>query len=150
LTDSQSGMRAYNKKAIQAIVPTEQGMGASTEILLKAKQHSLRVTEVPINIKYDEKSSTQNPVKQGLSVVVGTVKHMSMNRPLTFWGYPGFAFLLFGMVFWLWAMTEFSLNRYFSANIVLVALSMTLFGLMFLTTAVILWVLVSVVREGIK
>ncbi|MBS7635571.1 glycosyltransferase family 2 protein, partial [Candidatus Bathyarchaeota archaeon] len=36
LTDAQSGFRAYNRKAIGLLRPVEQGMGASTEILLKA------------------------------------------------------------------------------------------------------------------
>ncbi len=36
ITDSQSGFRAYGKKAISEIIPTESGMGISNEILLKA------------------------------------------------------------------------------------------------------------------
>ena len=36
LTDSQSGFRAYSRKALQEITPTDDGMGVSTEILIKA------------------------------------------------------------------------------------------------------------------
>jgi len=38
LTDSQSGFRAYNKKVLSDVVPSEYGMGVSTEILIKASK----------------------------------------------------------------------------------------------------------------
>lgn len=36
MTDSQSGFRAYNRVALESLVLTEEGMGVSTEILVKA------------------------------------------------------------------------------------------------------------------
>ena len=36
LTDSQSGFRGYSKKALQNIEPADEGMGISTEILIKS------------------------------------------------------------------------------------------------------------------
>ena len=38
VTDSQSGFRAYNKKTLEDINPSDFGMGISTEILIKAKK----------------------------------------------------------------------------------------------------------------
>ena len=43
LTDAQSGFRAYNRRALESLVLTEEGMGVSTEILLKAEENGLRV-----------------------------------------------------------------------------------------------------------
>ena len=148
ITDAQSGFRAYSRRAIYSITPSEQGMGASTEILLKAKEIGLRVVEAPVKISYDvEKPSTHNPLLHGLDVILSTVKHLSIRRPLVFYGVPGFAALLVALFFWLWTLQIFASTRQIVTNIALIALGATLVGLMLLTTAVILWVLISVVRE---
>src|SRR5712692_1470650 len=54
ISDAQSGLRAYGKKALSCIHPGEQGMVASTEILLIAKANCLRVLEVPCTVRYDK------------------------------------------------------------------------------------------------
>jgi glycosyltransferase involved in cell wall biosynthesis len=67
--DSQSGFRAYSKTAITSVKPSINGMGAGSEILIRAKYLGLQVVEVPINCIYDSNSSTQNPLRHGLSIV---------------------------------------------------------------------------------
>jgi glycosyltransferase involved in cell wall biosynthesis len=148
LTDAQSGFRAYNRRALESLVHvSEMGMGVSTEILLKARKAGLRVVEVPVRIRYEEGSSTHNPFLHGLEVVLSTVKHLSMRRPLVFYGIPGFFALLVALFFWLWTLKIFTVAQGISTNIALIALGATLVGLMLMTTAIILWVLISVLRE---
>ncbi len=148
LTDSQSGMRAYSVKAAEVVIPSEQGMGASTEILMKASEAGLKVAEVPINVSYDvEKPSKINPVLHGFDVVLSTVKHLSMRKPLLFYGAPGMVAFCTSLFFWAWTLEIFSDTGEVSTNIALIALGATLVGLMLLATAVLLWVLISVVRE---
>jgi glycosyltransferase involved in cell wall biosynthesis len=148
VSDAQSGFRAYNRKAIHSIMPSEQGMGASTEILLKAKENGLKVVEVPIKINYNvEKPSTQNPIYHGLDVILSTVKHMSIRRPLLFYGVPGMISMLISLFFWVWTLQTFAATRQIITNVTLIAVAATIVGLMLLTTAIILWVLISVVRE---
>ncbi|MEM2981364.1 MAG: glycosyltransferase family 2 protein [Thermoproteota archaeon] len=147
ITDAQSGFRAYNRKAIERIRISETGMGASTEILIKAKEHGLRITEVPVKIKYSKGSSTQNPIFHGVDVILSTVKYMSIRRPLLFYGVPGFMSLLVAIFFWIWTLQIFAEKRQVVTNIALIAIATTIVGLMLLTTAVILWVLVSILRE---
>jgi len=149
LTDAQSGFRAYSRKAIMLITPTELGMGASTEILLKAAEKGLRIKEVPIKVSYNvEKPSAHNPLYHGLDVVLSTVKHMSIRYPLLFYGVPGIVALLVAIAFWVWAFQTFAATRQVVTNVALVAIGATVVGLMLLTTAVILWVIVSVIREA--
>jgi glycosyltransferase involved in cell wall biosynthesis len=147
LTDSQSGFRAYDSAAIKLLRPAEQGMGASTEILLKAQKAGLSLKEVPITITYDADSSTQNPVSHGVDVVLSTIKQGSMRHPLIFYGLPGVASLLIGLFFWVWTFQNFALTRAVETNVALMAIGTTMVGLMLMTTAAILWVLISVVRE---
>ena len=66
LTDSQSGFRAYSKKSLQEILPADEGMGVSTEILIKASNLELKIAEVPIQVHYGEDTSTHDPVSHGI------------------------------------------------------------------------------------
>lgn len=122
-------------------------MGASTEILIKAKERDLRVVEVPINIRYDEDSSTQNPISHGVDVVLSTLKYVSINRPLLFYGLPGFILLLIALFFWIWTLQTFVVTRQIITNVALIAVAASAIGSILLTTAIILWVLISIVKE---
>lgn len=51
-TDSQSGFRAFSKKAVDLINFKGERMDFSSEILLEAKKHNLKITEVPISAIY--------------------------------------------------------------------------------------------------
>jgi glycosyltransferase involved in cell wall biosynthesis len=98
VSDSQSGFRAYSKNAIDAIHPTEQGMSVSTEILLKISNKGLSVAEVPITISYNGDTSQQHSVPHGLSVLVNTLKYVSIKHPLKFYGIPGAILVVAGIV----------------------------------------------------
>jgi len=63
--DSQCGFRAYSSRAVELIRPKENGMAVSSEIVALASWNRLKITEVPISVRYTEDSSTHNPVKQG-------------------------------------------------------------------------------------
>ena len=148
ITDAQSGFRAYGWKAIRAIMPVEQGMGASVEILMKAKDAGLRMKELSVKVDYDvEEPSSHNPLYHGVDVVMSIVKHLSIRHPLIFYGIPGFLALVVAVFFWVWTLQSFAATRQVITNVALIAIGATIVGLMLLTTSIILWVLVSVIRE---
>ncbi len=148
ITDSQSGFRAYNKKALQEIIPSDNGMGISTEILIKANKKSLRIIEVPITILYEGETSTHNPMSHGISVMLSTMKFISIEHPLKFYGIPGLIFLLTGFIFIIWAIQIYTEYGSVITNITLVGIGATIVAMMFLMTSIILYSLVNVVREG--
>ena len=147
VTDSQSGFRAYGRKALGSLHITEDGMGARTEILLKAGEAGLRIGEVPISVGYHEDSSTHNPVAHGVGVVLSIVKHLSIRHPLLFFGVPGVTALLFSFFMWVFTFRDFSVTKTFSTNQAVIALTSTLVGLSLITTGLMIWVMISVVRE---
>ena len=55
-TDSQSGLRAFSKKALKLIDFKGERMDFSSEILLEAKRNNLKIAEVPIRAIYTEYS----------------------------------------------------------------------------------------------
>jgi glycosyltransferase involved in cell wall biosynthesis len=147
ITDSQSGLRAYDKKALQDITPSEYGMGVSTEILIKADKNGLRIIEVPIKILYEGETSTHNPLGHGTSVILSTMKFISIEHPLKFYGTAGLVFSAIGIFFIVWALQIFSDSRQIVTNITLIGFGSSLIGVMLIMTAILLYSLVSIVRE---
>ena len=74
MTDAQSGFRAYSKKAIKAIDPTDTDMGASIDILYQAVKNHLKIIEAPVTIKYHKEASSQNPFLHGFKVLFKVAK----------------------------------------------------------------------------
>jgi len=147
LTDSQSGFRAYSKKALQKITPSDVGMGVSTEILIKASNLELKVAEVPIKVYYDGDTSTHNPVSHGTSVILSTIKFTSIHNPLKFYGIPGIIFLITGLGFIAWTIQIYTISQEIVTNISLIGIGCVVLGAVLLMTSVILFSIVTVVSE---
>ena len=148
LTDSQSGLRAYHKKVLQNINLTDSGMGISTEILIKGHQNKFKIVEVPIQILYGKDTSTHNPVSHGTSVLLSTIKYTSIQHPLIFYGIPGIIFLLAGLSFLLWTLQIYAEETRVVTNIALVGIGALILGAVLMISAILLYSLVSIVREN--
>ena len=147
LTDSQSGFRAYSKKVLNELNPSELGMGISTEILIKASAKNFRISEVPIKIIYNGDTSTHNPISHGSSVLLSTIKFTSIEHPLKFYGIPSMIFFAIGLLF-----TSLSIEYYadigrLNTNLTLIGAGSILIAVVLLLTGILLYSLVSVVRE---
>lgn len=146
LTDAQSGFRAYGKGVLNTVIPSEMGMGASTEILLKAGRAGLRIVEVPIVVSYGRKSS-RNPVYHGAEVVFSNIKHLSILHPLVVYGIPGALFLVYGLYLGSHALNAYvTLHRVFVGT-TLISMGAILVGLLLGITAIILWIMITLIRD---
>ena len=148
ITDSQSGFRAYNKDVITKLEPGDVGMGISTEILIKASSHGFKIAEVPINILYEGNTSTHNPVSHGTSVLLSTIKYISIEHPLKFYGIPSLIFFLIGLTFTFLSVQYYTEIGRLNTNLTLIAAGTVLIGIILIITTILLYSLVSVVREG--
>jgi len=147
VTDSQSGFRAYSKDAIDAIHPTEQGMAVSTEILLKISNKGLSIAELPITISYDGNTSEQHSVSHGVSVLMNTLKYVSIRHPIKFYGIPGFVLIIAGIV-----LGGIFLDAYLNQQVVfygslLGSVVMFLLGSILSVTAIILFSMANLMRD---
>lgn len=147
VTDSQSGFRAYGKNAIKEITPTEDSMGVSSEILIKAANKKLKISEIPIVVSYDGDTSTHNPASHGLSVVGTTIKLISIKHPLLFYGLPGIILIGLGVFFAILTLSSFSENRTIITNQALLSIGSFIIGVVFLVTSIILFSIISVIKE---
>lgn len=151
ITDAQSGFRAYGKNAITEINLYEQGMGVSTEILMRAKEKSLLIKEVPITIKYDvQNSSTHNPLSHGMGVIYSVMQFISLRHPLAFYSLPGVVLLIIAAFYMNIAMDLYSTTKYISTNMILVSVGSAVVGVVLFATGVILYTLTALLRGRIK
>ena len=148
ITDAQSGFRAYNNKVLQSLTPSDSGMGISTEILIKSSNLGLKITEVPTEIQYEGDTSTQNPVSHGTEVLMSTLKYISIERPLRFYGIPSLIFFVIGLTFTFLSIQYYAEIGRLNTNLSIVAAGTLLIGIILIITAILLYSLVSVVREG--
>lgn len=146
--DAQSGFRAYNKKAIETLSPTERGMGASIELLVMAAENNLRIKEVPISIRYKGlEPSTHNPIIHGLDLLFTILRQASIRRPALFYGIPAIILIAIGIIFGIWAISEYMVKKQLITNLALIALTSTIAGLILGTTAIILFTIVGILSE---
>ena len=147
LTDSQSGFRAYNRQVLSQISPSDVGMGISTEILIKSSSKGLRIVEVAITVLYSGNTPTHNPVSHGTSVLFSTIKFTSIEHPLKFYGIPSVIFLIIGVTFTTLAVQYYIDVGRLNSNLTLIGGGTVLIGIILLICAILLYSLVSVVRE---
>ena len=148
ITDAQSGFRAYNNKVLQSLTPSDSGMGISTEILIKSSNLGFKIAEVPTEMQYEGETSSQNPVSHGTEVLMSTLKYISIERPLRFYGIPSIIFFVIGLTFTFLSIQYYAEIGRLNTNLIIIAAGTLLIGTILSVTAVLLYSLVSVVREG--
>ena len=148
LTDSQSGFRAYNKQVLSQIPPSDIGMGISTEILIKSSNLGFKIEEVPTEIQYEGDTSSQNPNSHGTGVLLSTLKYISIERPLRFYGISSFILFTIGLIFTFFATQYYAEVGRLNTNLTLIAAGTLVIAMILIVTAILLYSLVSVVREG--
>lgn len=152
VSDAQSGFRAYSKKAVQALILFDEGMGVSAEILLKARENGLKLTEVPIGVHYKGlDTSTHHPLRHGGSVIMSIVRLVVEQRPLFYLGIPGIVFIFVGTIFGIWMLQLYGIQGRIVTNVALASIAFLLIGFFVTSTAITLYaVRVSAVRVAQK
>jgi glycosyltransferase involved in cell wall biosynthesis len=148
IRDTESGFRAYGRNALRVLVPSERGMGVDSELLLRASEKGLEIMEVPIRVTYEGlATSTHNPVYHALDVLASIMKYVSIRHPLLFYGIPGIVALAAGLSLGFQAFQIYSLYKAFPTNLGIAAVGASLVGLMLLAIGIILFTLITVLRE---
>jgi glycosyltransferase involved in cell wall biosynthesis len=127
LTDTESGFRAYSRRALAALELKETGMAISSEIISEAASKGLEIGEVPISIDYTRDGSTLNPVRHGLGVFNRIMVMISERRPLLFFSLFGSIFLAIGLAAGIVVIRIY----YFGANVF--ATGLALVSILFIT-----------------
>jgi len=139
--DAQCGFRVYGRKALNGLNLVENGMGSSVEILMKADKQGLTVAEVSARCEYNEldKTSSQNALGHGASVLMSILRLVVDDRPLMMLGLPGIIFLFAGTVFGVWMLQNYAVTHQITTNIALAAIAFVLIGMFTIFTAITLY-----------
>ena len=141
LRDTQSGFRAYSKKAIEKINFTHNGFVADSEILIDASTKDLTISEQHVTVLYDTggRTSTQNPVRHGTGVMISLLEMILMKRPLTYLGIPGMIMSVIGIITSTFTLISFNETGYFSIPITLLSIVLFTVGIMLVLVSGILF-----------
>ena len=147
--DTQSGYRAYTKKAIRQISFTAKGFGADSEILVSASRHALRIGEEKVTVKYDTggATSTRHPLAHGTDVIALLLELIAVKHPLAYLGLPGLFLVIIGVLFSVVVISLFNETRYFSVPNTLLSFGSLFIGILLILTAVILFAISRLLRR---
>lgn len=136
-TDSQSGFRAFSPTALECLHFRSQGFSVESEMQFLAHEHGLRLREVEITIRYDDKP--KRPVlAHGLSVLNGILYLVGQYRPLLYLGVPGSLLLLSGVLLGIRVVNRFNQIGQLATGTALVGVMFAIFGLLLLSTGFML------------
>ncbi|MDC1136807.1 glycosyltransferase family 2 protein [Nitrosopumilus sp.] len=141
LRDTQSGFRAYSKKAIEKINFKNNGFVADSEILIDASTKDLTISEQHVTVLYNTgtRTSTQNPIRHGGSVLISLLEMVLMKRPLTFLGIPGLIMAVIGIITSSLTLISFNETGYFSIPLTLLSIVLFTVGVMLVLVSGILF-----------
>ncbi len=152
LSDSQSGFRAFSRQTIETVTFRSDDFSVESEMQFLAQKHGLKVVEVPITCHYDD-SPKRNPFLHGVQVLNGILRLIGQHRPLLFFGVPGLATLLLGLLFGLWVVDIYRKTLTLAIGYALITVLLVLVGIFAIFTGIILHsirALLSEPKEAIR
>ena len=139
LADSQSGFRAYSRKAIDAIRVAEHGIGVDSQIIVDAFAKGLRVEEIPVGVAYGEDTSTYGAGRQGVYVLLTIIRTVTERSPLLYLGVPSLFLLVAGALFGADLLALYSNSHFFSVPLALASIGLIFVGLVLAVGAMLLY-----------
>ncbi|MFC1949086.1 glycosyltransferase family 2 protein [Chloroflexota bacterium] len=143
LSDTESGFRAYSKKAMSTLELKEKGMAISSEIVSEAVSKGLKVSEVPISVTYSGDSSTLNPVKHGVGVLNRILVMLSERRPLLYFGITGIILIILGTIAGIVVWRTVASSQILNTGTALISMLLITVGVLSIFTGIILNVLIK-------
>ncbi len=137
VTDSQSGFRAFSRKAIEVLHFNGTGLSVESEMQFQAKEHNLIIAEVAISVVYAEKAK-RNPFAHGMQILSNIVKLVSQHRPLFFFSLQGFLFLLAGCFMGLVTIDIFARTQVLAIGYALISVLFVTLGIITLSVGLLL------------
>lgn len=148
--DSQSGFRAYSKKALNMINFSTDGFGADSEILINAAKSELVISEIKVTVIYNTggRTSTKNPISHFTIVLTSVIEQIALEHPLRYIGIPGIILFLIGIFYSVIVITIFNETRYFSVPTTLLSLGTLMVGLILLLMSVVLFSMGRMIKKS--
>lgn len=137
LSDSQSGFRAFSRQALAELCFGGGGFSVESEMQFLAREHGLRLCEVPIRVIYAEPPK-RDPVRHGLQVVHAIVNMVGQSRPLFFFTLMGMPTIAASMLLGVAVLRIYALTNQLAVGYALVTVLLSIVGIILFFTGVIL------------
>lgn len=149
VTDSQSGFRAFSKKAIISLSCKEMGIGIESQMQSSADDLNLKIVEIPISCRYDVKhSSKMNPFNHGFQVINTILKIVEERRPLLFFGLPGLVLVGIGLFFGLDVVRIYTTTLQFAIGTALIVILFLMVGVISIFFGITLHTISRLIKNG--
>ena len=141
--DTESGFRIYRGDKIASLIPTEDGMAVDREIFEKAKQESLKITEVKIDVDYTVPNpSKKNMVLHFSDVFLNNFKQSTIRAP-SILAALGVAFILIGAEL-------FQRSAQYLETEGFGTVLLFIFGFFLLSTSILIWYMTNIIKRTKK
>jgi glycosyltransferase involved in cell wall biosynthesis len=148
--DPASGFRAYSRKALKLILPLERDALIKTKILEKAKNASLRVIEIPIEMEAKKEvpapqvplAKVSTATEKTSTSMYETLRSYAYEHPLLVFGTPGLIILIIGLAFAALAAIAY-IQGTTSMTLVVMGAGGIFLGFLLLAVMMIVWVLIG-------
>lgn len=148
INDTQCGFRAYSKQALKKLHLIEDGMGISTEILLKTSELGLKVIEIPIQVYYKGlDTSSQNPISHASNVVGAIIRSVVERHPFKYFGISALILLSISIVFTARTLELYIDTGMLITNLAIVSMFSFMVFVFFMNMAVTLYALSRIRKE---
>jgi glycosyltransferase involved in cell wall biosynthesis len=151
LTDSQSGFRVFNKKAVKALTPRLNGneFSVESEQLIIAHDLGLKVAHKNVTCKYKNlDTSTKNSTSHGFSVLSYIIWLIAERRPLLFIGVPGFILVILGLFFGIQTLQLYSRISILPVHYAIMASIFLVIGVLAMLVGLMLNVLPRMIKRA--
>ncbi|MBI4491373.1 MAG: glycosyltransferase family 2 protein [Chloroflexi bacterium] len=145
LSDSQSGFRAFSRRALQGMSFHRAGFSVESEMQFEAKALGLAVLEVPIHVHY-QLPTKRSPIRQGLSVLEAVLRLVAQHRPLLFFSAPGLVVLLAGLALGLHVVRTYEATLTLAVGYALITVLLCIVGIL----AIFVGVMLHSIRELLR
>lgn len=149
LSDSQTGFRAFSRKALKGFSFQAHGFSVESEMQFLAQKLGLKTTEVPISCQYED-GPRRNVISQGLEVLDGILRLIGQHRPLLFFGAPGIGALLLGIAWGYWVVRIYRNSQQLALGYALIAVLLCIVGSVAFSTGLMLHSLRGLLLELVR
>ena len=150
ITDSQSGFRGFNRKALEAITPRLDGdaFSVESEQLIRSHDAGLQMGSTHVSCRYKNlNTSTKNSTSHGFSVLSYVIWMIAEKRPLFFIAIPGFISLLIGIFFGIYTLQIYNKIHVFYVPYAILVSIFVIIGVLGMFMGLVLHVLPSIIRR---
>lgn len=147
VTDSQSGFRAMNRKALENLDFESDGYSIESDMISHLSSKGFVIKEVPISAIYDVPNRhKRNPFAHGLSVLNDIIGLIGYRRPLLLFGLVGVVLTALGLAFGFWAFSVYYTTNKLPYGPSIGSAVFLILGLLLITSGLILNSLVQIMK----